>query len=225
MWSIEVFRGFMQTIQAQWTRNRVTILVLIVAVIGLPVLAAINVPSRPVVTTATPAPRYSGVKLPPNYRADFVHYATIQRPDGTIRDIYVNADTLVGLDQGYLLPDNATIVIEGYFAQKDASGAFVLDADGHYIPDKPMDMIHVREKRRDWLPGDFVSEARNGDWNYGSFDTQSGAPFDESISACFNCHHASEQPDFLYSYPQMIRYAVTGETVYFICNLTGRSAC
>ncbi len=215
----------MQRVIAIWKQNRLSIVLLIAAIIVLPVIAAMSAPVRVINGTPTPAPKYSGVKLPSNYRADYVHYATIQRPDGTIRNVYINAEALIGIDQGYLLPNDTTIVIDGNYAKRDANGALIIDKNGHYTPGEPFDMIHVRQKRNYWLPSDFVSDVRNGNWNFGSFDTQSGAPYDESISACFNCHHASEQLDFLFTYPQLVRYAVTGETVYFICNLTGRSSC
>lgn len=216
----------MPNIRTAWTNNRFTILILTAAIIGLPILAALSAPpASPSTPLADSTPRYSGVKLPPNYRADYVRYATIQRPDGTIRDIYINADALTEMKNSYLIPDDTTIVIDGYNAQKNTNGAYITDNDGHYIRGEPLEMVHVRQKRSDWLPSDFVSEARNGDWNYGSFDIKTGAPYDESITACFNCHHASEQPEFLYSYTQLNGYQVDGETQYFFCDLTGRTAC
>lgn len=86
-------------------------------------------------------------------------------------------------------------------------------------------MIHVREKRADWQPGDFVNSLRSGDWNFGSFDAATGQPFDESISACFNCHNASGQPEFLFSFDLLQAYRASGETQYIICEFTGRTAC
>jgi hypothetical protein len=168
---------------------------------------------------------YSGVQLPANYRIDYLHYATIQRPDGTIRYIYINPEAIAGAGRSYSLPDNTTIVIEGYYAKRDENGTLVVDESGHYIADKPLEAVHVRQKRSNWLLSDFVSEARNGDWNYGSFDMVTGAHYDESITACFNCHHPSDQPEFLFTYPQLIDYEIQGKTQYYICDLTGRSAC
>ena len=215
----------MSKIFAAWNNNRLTLVLFIAAIIGLPVLAALNTPPQtPIPSSPTPHPLHSGVTLPPNYRADYIHYATVQRPDGTIRDIYINPEGLK-VAQQYIFPEQTTIVIEGYYAARDDNGKFRLDENGHYIRGEYFEAVHVRQKRFDWLPGDFVSEARNGYWNYGSFETKTGQPFDESITACFNCHHASEQQDFLFTYPQLLRYTVSGEPQFFICNLTGRSAC
>src|SRR5690349_13134836 len=47
----------------------------------------------------------SGVTVPTNYRDTFIRYATVERVDGTIRDIYINPEALPHLDIGGALPD------------------------------------------------------------------------------------------------------------------------
>ncbi|MBZ0306582.1 MAG: hypothetical protein K8I82_10990, partial [Anaerolineae bacterium] len=39
--------------------------------------------------TSEPSFRVSGIPYPENYRETFFHYATVDRSDGTIRDLYI----------------------------------------------------------------------------------------------------------------------------------------
>jgi len=124
------------------------------------------------------------VAYPRNYQQDFTRYETVQRPDGTIRDVYINPVGLNAIRSYHILPIGTEIVIEAYNALKNADGKYVTDAEGHYVKGDPMPMIHVREKRDDWTDDDFTSNARNGGWNYGSFYTATGAIYHESLNAC-----------------------------------------
>jgi hypothetical protein len=203
--------------------NRLTLIVAFAALIVLPFLAVFvsSTDSKP----PTPTPRSTlGVAYPQNYRQDFTHYATIQRPDGTIRDLYMNDTGISAARLFHVLPFGTVIVVEGYNALKNADGNYVTDADGHYVKGEAMPFIHVREKQLDWSAADFTSTARNAGWNYGSFDTQTGAVYNESLNACFLCHNTAPA-DFTYSGDQMDDFARTGQAVYFMCRTTGRTAC
>lgn len=167
----------------------------------------------------------SGVTLPENYRAEYVHYATVERPDGTVRDIYINPASVDSLRAGYELPKNTTIVIEAFFAQRGSDGEIISDDSGHYVRETPLEMIHVAQKREDWAESDFVSNARNGDWNYGSFDYTTGERFEESINACFNCHNPMQNTDFVYTYSDLSGYLSTRQLQQVFCDQTGRTPC
>jgi hypothetical protein len=180
----------------------------------------------------TPAPTVgfpaSGVSLPANYRSTFVHYATVDRIDNVIRDLYINPETADNFKHGglgYALPDRTIIVIEAYAAKLDADKKPLHDADGHLIKDAPLPMVHVAEKRSDWQASDFVSVARAGQWNFGSFDFNTGAHYVEDLTACFNCHNATPETDFVYSYRLLALYAVRGGVQYSYCKEPDRIAC
>ena len=165
----------------------------------------------------------AGVQYPEHYRTRFHHYTTVQRPDGTIRDLYINDVGVQGLKYGNL-PPGTIIVIEGFHALTEIGGKFLVDQNGRYLKGDAFPMIHVREKRSDWSSADFASNARNGLWNSGSFELQTGQPFIESLSACFHCHNTAPD-DFLYSMPQLEGYLESGGQQYQYCRTTGRTAC
>jgi hypothetical protein len=202
---------------------RSTVLLFILAVVGFPLAASFlfeNSRNDGDGNVLTPAPSH-GVVYPADFESRFIHYATVQRPDGTIRDLFISPASI----SAFSLPSSSVLVITNHYAKRDEDNQFVIDDLGRYIRDEAAPMIHVREKRADWLPEDFVSALRSGDWNFGSFDAATGEPFDESISACFNCHNASRQPEFLFSNDLLQAYRATGETQYLICEFTGRTEC
>ncbi len=191
----------------------------VLAVIGFPLLLSSMVDDEePAAASA------SGMTLGSDFRTRFVRYAVIQRPDATIRYLYINPEALENLGVSDVLPDGTMIVIEGFYALKDETGAPILDAEGRYQIGEPFPALHVREKRRDWSDTDFVSDLRNGAWNYGSFDRLTGEPFAESLNACFNCHQVAPQ-DFLYTAPLLASYRRSGDLQVYLCEQTGRTPC
>lgn len=167
----------------------------------------------------------SAVPYPAGYRTLLTHYATIERPDATVRDLYINREALDELRRGRPLPNNTIIVIDGYDAEVDADGKPVIGPDGRYIKAAPFEMLHVAQRRSNWAEADFPSVVRTGRWNFGSFDATSGARFDEDLAACFNCHQAMPGTDFLYAADHLIAFVRTGEVQYEFCNLRRRLPC
>ena len=191
------------------------------------VLIAAIIPT-PLPTTSADGvlPRYSSVRLPANYAEQFVQYATVQRIDGTIRHIYINPEAIEAIQNGSRrLPNHTVIVIEGFDALQDTAGKYVVNDLGQFETGAPFEMLHVLEKRDDWAAADFVSENRIGQWNFGSFDTDTGGYFDENMSACFHCHNATDRTDFLYSAPLLSRFIQTQQVQFLACNLPDRIAC
>ncbi len=176
-------------------------------------------------TADTDATRQPGVSLPDDYRSSFIHYARVDRPDGTARDLYISPNALPAYRRGAPLPYETTIIIEGYDAAVDDLGDYLRDEQGWYVKGAPFEALHVIQKRSDWTATDFESAARAGAWNFGSFEAISGQRFDESLTTCTNCHNSTPQNDFLYSRPLLDRYAQSGLVAYFYCNLRGRAVC
>lgn len=171
------------------------------------------------------APASLGVALPADYHQNLVQYARVDREDQTIRELFVRPETIEQIQSSRALADGTVIVIEAYHALENAEGEPLLDADGRYLKGEPLEMVHVIEKRPNWTDADFTSAARSGTWNFGSYQFDSSERFDEDLSACFNCHNATPATDFVYTYPLLLAYALTGDVQYFYCDIGGRVAC
>ena len=167
----------------------------------------------------------SAVMYPANYRTDFYQYVTVDRKDALVRHIYVSRAAVDALRAGRPLPDDTIVVVEAFHAQVDEAGQPLKDAQGHFVPGEPLVMVHVSQKRSTWQASDFPSSARAGAWNFGSFEYGSGAPFNEDLNACFNCHQATPGTDFLYSGRLLAQYAFNGQMLYSYCNLRRRIPC
>ncbi len=174
---------------------------------------------------ATIESRPLGVQFPANYQENFAHYATVDRPDGMIRELYILPSALRRITPGRALPLGTIIVIEAYEALRDETGELRRDEQGRYIKSAMRRNVHVAEKRSDWRPEDFERGQLSDDWNFGSYLFADGTRFTEPLTACFNCHNATAHEDFTWSLPLLLDYVRTDETQYFYCNLTGRTAC
>ena len=170
-------------------------------------------------------PADTGVPYPADYATSFAHYATIDRGDAVIRDLYINQRALQGLRSTGRLPHDSVLVIEAWEAAVDERGAPLRDETGRYRKAEPLSMLHVAHKRNDWRQEDFPGAARSGNWNFGSFAHVGGERIDENLTACFNCHQANARNDFIYSAEQLLRYSLSDTTQYFFCELGRRSPC
>ncbi len=167
----------------------------------------------------------AGVGYPADYATTFTHYATVERGDATIRDLYISPRALQGLRNTGRLPHDSVLVIELWQAAVDAAGEPLVDADGRFRKAEVLPALHVAHKRMDWNTTDFPGAARAGNWNFGSFDRESGAHVDENLTACFNCHQANARNDFVYSARELARFAMSDATQYAFCELPRRSPC
>ena len=171
---------------------------------------------------ADPAPRSSGVQLPTDFQNTLVHYATVERRDGTIRDVYINAEAIEAVRNRGFLPNNTIMVIEGFDSQLDADGQFVTDDNGHFIKGEPLEMIHVAHQNAAWTDADYVDDTRLANWNFGSFSAETLDPFVEPIAPCFQCHSPHGGP---FTLNTLRTYSRSGDVQYVYCDQIGRSPC
>lgn len=154
-----------------------------------------------------------------NYREALVHYATITRPDNRSRDIYISpgAAQLVANNSTARLPDGTVIVIEAHHVRANPGGE----------PQRTgiADNIHVAVKSANWTAADYQTDERAGDWNYFSFDPETGAMSDESTFECFDCHGNNSQIDFIFSRDDLAEFGASGIVVDAFCNLPNRIPC
>jgi hypothetical protein len=140
-------------------------------------------------------PGAHNVVLPPDWAAQFVRYATVDKPDRRIiRNMYINPEAFAALRAGQSLPYGSVVVMADQRARLDAQGATLQDAAGRLVPEPPFVAIAVQQKERGWGEG-YGPELRNGEWEYARFDPATGQRMAGPLNACFTCHlqHRAQQ--------------------------------
>jgi Cytochrome P460 len=175
--------------------------------------------------TPTYAPGREPMKLPKNYRENFILYTIVDRPDAITRKFYITPDAIVAIRNGLELPERTQILVEAYNAARDGAGNVLHDEQGHLIADSLQDEIHIAELRSEWQIEDLASTFALGKWNFDAFEVGTGTPRHEVRFDCFNCHSNAFSSNFLFTQAQLNGYADTGETQYMYCNQLARQPC
>jgi hypothetical protein len=145
------------------------------------------------------------IAFPADY-LQWVLYATYNeagnRPEllatGQLRELYAKQATLDAAKSGRALPDGTVLVRVRFDVVRSATGEPIQDAQGRLSKAKLLG-FGVMQKR---------AGARNahpeGEWTYRGF-TADGQPNDDGIqpAACFACHQAAMDRDFVFSYERM----------------------
>jgi len=152
--------------------------------------------------------------LPTDYRETLTQYATVERPDARSRDIFISpgAAQMVANNSTARLPSGTTIVIEAHRLRGGQRDGIA-------------DNIHVAVKRDDWQTTDYQNAERAGDWNFFSFDPDTGQLTDERMFDCFDCHANNSRIDFIFSRGELATFGQRGEVVQSFCRLPDRLPC
>jgi Cytochrome P460 len=132
------------------------------------------------------------VELPADWRARFVVYNEIERPDrnpNQVRLMYANPEAIVAARAGSPAPAGTILVMEDRLAELDAAGRPVLDARGRMKPSARIANVFVMEKRPGW-GAEYPAEWRNGEWEYAGYTPEGTKRAGVNTQACFQCHTA-----------------------------------
>lgn len=177
------------------------------------------------------------VEYPTNYREEMNLYATVDRIDGKVYEIFINDVGLESWRNERILPDGTTFVIESFNAQRDEAGNFLRDERGRLIKGESENEIHVNEKRMDWVANDEITstgllsgnETGNGQWRVSSFDPRTGLFAEpangDGIQACHTCHLERRAEDFVLSRGLLDSFVRTGNAAYISFDCTEREIC
>lgn len=191
--------------------------------IGVLAVLALAIISRPI--PMPPTVSLTGpMTLPADYRDSFIQYATVDRPDGLTRTLFISPESFAALQSGAPLPNGTRIIIEAFEGTPGETGRLVA---GDMLP-----FIHMAEKRKSWRLDELHTSAKVGDWNFASFESDTRVPADpntpgENLNDCFTCHDSSASPtrDFIFTRRNIDLFASTKTPQYIVCNQPDRIPC
>lgn len=172
----------------------------------------------------------------PQFRSSMAHYATIDRADGKVYEIFVNDAALSSWKAERRLPAGSQFVIESFLAERAADGALMRDARGRFVRSTSENEIHVSEKQADWAPSADCTSASlmrgelvgPGLWRMGAFDPRDGKQItaaSQPQGKCHQCHTEARAEDFLLSRGLLDRFADSGEVAYISFTCGERDIC
>ncbi len=140
------------------------------------------------------------ISVPEDYRSWPKFVPTVDKPNGQVREIYINQAGL-NANKGERFPAGTITVMELYSPKQDNEGNPIKDAKGRLIKDK-LDKIFVMEKGENWgnqLPSTVIN---NGDWLYGAYLADGSTPATQDYSGCRGCHAPLAENDFIHRYDE-----------------------
>ncbi len=146
------------------------------------------------------------ITFPPNYKSDFVYFFTSDRFDNNqVRDLYANLSALESAKDGAPLDHGSQFVMEVYGAVVDDAGEPVLDENGR-MQKADFKAIAVMEKQPGWGES-YPEDIRNGDWEYGFFNTDGTLKADTDTRPCMECHLPFAEDDYVIYLEELVAKA------------------
>jgi hypothetical protein len=156
-------------------------------------------------------PAFAGpekVELPADWRARFVVYNEIERPDrnpNQVRLMYANPEAIAATRAGQPIPRGTFLVMEDRVVERDAAGKPILDARGRMKPSAQIVNVSVMEKREGWGT-EYPAALRNGEWEYAVYAPDGSKRAGVNTQACFQCHTARRGAgrDYTFTFMQWV---------------------
>lgn len=176
------------------------------------------------------------VEFPRDFRTAMPMYATVDRGDGKVYEIYVNRLALEVWQRERRLPSGAQFVIESFNASRNADGSLARDPRGRLVKAESDFEIHVTEKRMDWAQNAdqtsrgllFGNATPNGTWRVGAFDPRTGERTPKTsaqVAECHQCHTERRAEDFVLSRGLLDQFARSGQPAHISFNCSEREIC
>ena len=137
-----------------------------------------------------------------------IQYATVRRPDA-LRKLCVNLEAIQAAQRGQTLPIGTTIRMAVY----DPTGQHPLGPTS--LRSKSSEGWHYTEMVGG---GDACRDAKSCVSTITTTTTHDNP-------TCIACHSAVKDQDYLFSLPQLLAYAKTGQVQTVVCNRLGRRPC
>jgi Cytochrome P460 len=176
------------------------------------------------------------IHYPQNFQTSMARYATVDRADGKLYELYISNPALAAWRSERRLPPGALFVIESFSAQRGADGAVARDRDGRLLKGDSENEIHVSQKEAAWVRnGECTSPSLMGgrpsgagQWRMAAFDPRSGQRIlqaSQKPAVCHQCHQDRRAEDFILSRGLLDSFVRSGQASYISFACGEREIC
>ena len=125
-------------------------------------------------------------------QVDKIHTAELRR-------VYMNPEAVRQVKPDAPLPYGTRIVMADWTAKLGADNKPLVDAQGHFVPDKPIVTL-VQEKQPGWGDRRRVGQGWAGEWEFALFSPAGELLVDHGsvYQPCFDCHNLRPTMDYTY---------------------------
>lgn len=141
----------------------------------------------------------TSLELQSKYNRSLAHYATVDRSDGSFRQMYIDEVSMAAIKpeqalQDGTLPNGTLIVMETWYSPEDVGTVF-------------------------------VKQKQNGEWQYGSFSPDQPNYQMRFSGSCHSCHAPFSNIDFTLTKPLLEEALRTRQVQNARCDRPGRTPC
>jgi hypothetical protein len=145
----------------------------------------------------------NGIAFPKNFQSQFVKYATVERPDGFIRDEFASQSVIDAARDGKPIPVGATLVIQAFY--------------GSSLGRAGEQNVHIMVKQN--------SSERNA-WVFAAFNPDGSIEANMDTSDCKQCHSSAViGRDSIFSFALLQNFVATGKPGFAYCSFPARIPC
>jgi hypothetical protein len=145
----------------------------------------------------------NGISFPKNFQTELVKYATVERPDGLIRDEFASRAAIDAARTGKPIPTGSVFVIEAFY--------------GSSLGRVGQKNLHIMVKKS-------LSE-RNA-WAFAAFNPDGSLEPNMDLTDCSQCHSSALiGRDSIFSFALLQQYALTGKPGFAYCSFPARIPC
>lgn len=141
------------------------------------------------------------VAFPQTYEKGVKWLIVDRAPIKQVHDEYVTPAAIEAARKDQPMPTGTVFTVVRYAARLDAEGNPIKGADGHFVKGDLLG-FNVMEKRTGW-GAEYPDTLRNGEWEYRAFTPDKQPNTDVKLTACFECHKAVANQDFVYAYDKL----------------------
>ncbi len=145
----------------------------------------------------------NGIAFPKDFQTKLVKYATVERPDGVIRDEFASQSAINATRAGKPIPVGSVFVIEAFYGSSETR-----------LSKKN---VHVMVKEN--------SNNRNA-WAFAAFNPNGSIEPNIDLETCSQCHSSALiGRDSIFSYALMQNFVLTGKPGFAYCSYPERIPC